>query len=230
MWPPTPASPTSRTSRAPSRPAFGLTPARYRALRTARGYDASRELACLRATCPSSARSRSCSPTPRAWCASAPSRCASCAGSRSRSSTAALSARLARGVRLRPQSGVHRQRRRGRPLRLAGRRGIGTPSRPRRASGPTARSCPKTSFSVCSPPADGFNLLSLERDVAERARAALDAHPIVGHDSGRPPVRGRRCRRPAARAHRAARRHAMRRHRRAAAWARCCRATTRTTR
>ncbi|MET0484670.1 MAG: glycine reductase, partial [Candidatus Rokuibacteriota bacterium] len=35
---------------------------------------------------------------------------------------------------------------------------------------------------------DGFNLLALERDVAERARVALDAHPIVGHTSGRPPV------------------------------------------
>ena len=35
---------------------------------------------------------------------------------------------------------------------------------------------------------DGFDLLALDRDVAERARAALDAHPVVGRASGRPPV------------------------------------------
>jgi betaine reductase len=33
---------------------------------------------------------------------------------------------------------------------------------------------------------DGFDLLALERDLAERARQALDAHPIVGRESGRP--------------------------------------------
>ncbi len=36
---------------------------------------------------------------------------------------------------------------------------------------------------------DPFDLLALDRDLADRARAALDAHPIVGADSGRPPVR-----------------------------------------
>src|SRR6266850_8110147 len=35
---------------------------------------------------------------------------------------------------------------------------------------------------------DGFNLLALDRDVAEGARTALDAHPIVGRASGRPGV------------------------------------------
>jgi len=35
---------------------------------------------------------------------------------------------------------------------------------------------------------DGFNLFALGRDVADRARTALDAHPIVGRTSGRPPV------------------------------------------
>ena len=36
---------------------------------------------------------------------------------------------------------------------------------------------------------DPFDLLALDRDLADRARAALDAHPIVGADSSRPAVR-----------------------------------------
>src|SRR5262244_3599301 len=36
---------------------------------------------------------------------------------------------------------------------------------------------------------DPLDLLALDRDLADRARAALDAHPIVGADSGRPAVR-----------------------------------------
>jgi betaine reductase len=35
---------------------------------------------------------------------------------------------------------------------------------------------------------DGFDLLALAGEVAEGAREALDAHPVVGRDSGRPPV------------------------------------------
>jgi betaine reductase len=35
---------------------------------------------------------------------------------------------------------------------------------------------------------DGFDLLGLDRDLAERARLALDGHPVVGRDSGRAPV------------------------------------------
>src|ERR687892_259799 len=35
---------------------------------------------------------------------------------------------------------------------------------------------------------DGFDLLALDRDVAARARVALDAHPVVGATSGRQPV------------------------------------------
>jgi glycine/sarcosine/betaine reductase complex component C subunit beta len=35
---------------------------------------------------------------------------------------------------------------------------------------------------------DGFGLLALDADVAERARIALDAHPVVGSGSGRPAV------------------------------------------
>ncbi len=34
--------------------------------------------------------------------------------------------------------------------------------------------------------ADGFELLALERDIAERAREALDAHPVVGNGWARP--------------------------------------------
>ncbi|MGH7340073.1 MAG: glycine/sarcosine/betaine reductase complex component C subunit beta, partial [Candidatus Rokuibacteriota bacterium] len=36
---------------------------------------------------------------------------------------------------------------------------------------------------------DDFDLLALGRDLADRARTALDAHPIVGRESGRPTVR-----------------------------------------
>src|SRR5262249_13233007 len=35
---------------------------------------------------------------------------------------------------------------------------------------------------------DGFDLLALASDVADGARSALDIHPVVGRDSGRPPV------------------------------------------
>jgi betaine reductase len=35
---------------------------------------------------------------------------------------------------------------------------------------------------------DAAGLFALERDVADRARVALDAHPVVGARSGRPPV------------------------------------------
>src|ERR687891_2443074 len=35
---------------------------------------------------------------------------------------------------------------------------------------------------------DGFDLFALDRDIAGRARTALDAHPVVGAASDRPPV------------------------------------------
>jgi len=55
--------------------------------------------------------------------------------------------------------------------------------------GPDGEIVPEDEFLGLLASADGFELLSLERDVAERARVALDAHPIVGHDSGRPPIK-----------------------------------------
>src|SRR5262249_3581894 len=35
---------------------------------------------------------------------------------------------------------------------------------------------------------DGFDLLALHREVADHARVALDGHPVVGRESGRPAV------------------------------------------
>ena len=72
--------------------------------------------------------------------------------------------------------------------------------------GPDGEIMPEDEFLGLLAACDGFDLLALERDVAERARAALDAHPIVGRESRPSAGAGRRRRRPARRAHRAARR------------------------
>ncbi len=47
---------------------------------------------------------------------------------------------------------------------------------------------PEDEFLALLASCDGFDLLALERDVADRARTALDAHPVVGRASGRPAV------------------------------------------
>ena len=54
--------------------------------------------------------------------------------------------------------------------------------------GPDGEMMPEPEFLGLLAACDGFNLLALERAVAERARHALDAHPVVGHASGRPAV------------------------------------------
>jgi glycine/sarcosine/betaine reductase complex component C subunit beta len=54
--------------------------------------------------------------------------------------------------------------------------------------GPDGELMPEDEFLGLLAASDGFGLLALERAVAERARAALDAHPVVGHASGRPAV------------------------------------------
>jgi betaine reductase len=54
--------------------------------------------------------------------------------------------------------------------------------------GPDGEIMPEDEFLGLLATCDGFNLLSLDRDVADRARSALDAHPVVGRESGRPPV------------------------------------------
>jgi betaine reductase len=54
--------------------------------------------------------------------------------------------------------------------------------------GPDGEIMPEEEFLGLLAACDGFDLLALDRDVAERARAALDAHPIVGAASGRPPA------------------------------------------
>jgi betaine reductase len=57
-----------------------------------------------------------------------------------------------------------------------------------RRFGPDGEIMPEHEFLGLLAACDGFDLLGLDCDVAERARAALDAHPVVGRDSGRPPV------------------------------------------
>jgi len=54
--------------------------------------------------------------------------------------------------------------------------------------GPDGEIMPEDEFLGLVAACDGFDLLALERDVAERARTALDAHPVVGRESGRPAV------------------------------------------
>src|SRR5499426_2121627 len=55
-------------------------------------------------------------------------------------------------------------------------------------SGPDGEIMPEDEFLGLLAACDGFDLLALGTDVADSARRALDAHPVVGRDSGRPPV------------------------------------------
>jgi betaine reductase len=54
--------------------------------------------------------------------------------------------------------------------------------------GPDGEIMPEDEFLGLLAACDGFDLLALDRDVAERARIALDAHPLIGRESGRPAV------------------------------------------
>src|SRR3989475_12494293 len=54
--------------------------------------------------------------------------------------------------------------------------------------GPDGEIMPEDEFLGLLAACDGFDLLGLDREVADRARAALDGHPVVGRDSGRPAV------------------------------------------
>ena len=54
--------------------------------------------------------------------------------------------------------------------------------------GPDGELMPEDEFLGLLAASDGFGLLALEHAVAERARVALDAHPVVGRASGRPAV------------------------------------------
>ena len=56
--------------------------------------------------------------------------------------------------------------------------------------GPDGEIMPEDEFLGLLAACDGFDLLALDRDVAERARSALDQHPVVGRESGRSPVPG----------------------------------------
>jgi len=54
--------------------------------------------------------------------------------------------------------------------------------------GPDGEIMPEDEFLGLLAACDGFDLLALDRDVADRARSALDSHPVVGRESGRPAV------------------------------------------
>src|SRR5213593_1491072 len=54
--------------------------------------------------------------------------------------------------------------------------------------GPDGEIMPEHEFLGLLAACDGFDLFSLAPDVADRARGALDAHAVVGRESGRPPV------------------------------------------
>jgi glycine/sarcosine/betaine reductase complex component C subunit beta len=54
--------------------------------------------------------------------------------------------------------------------------------------GPDGEIMPENEFLGLLAACDGFDLLALDRDVAESARIALDKHPVVGRESGRPAV------------------------------------------
>ena len=54
--------------------------------------------------------------------------------------------------------------------------------------GPDGEIMPDEEFFGLLATCDGFDLLALERDFAERARSALDGHPVVGCATGRSPV------------------------------------------
>src|SRR5262245_36122595 len=54
--------------------------------------------------------------------------------------------------------------------------------------GPDGEIMPEDEFLGLLATCDGFDLLALDGEVADRARSALDVHPVVGRDSGRPAV------------------------------------------
>jgi glycine/sarcosine/betaine reductase complex component C subunit beta len=54
--------------------------------------------------------------------------------------------------------------------------------------GPDGEIMPEDEFLGLLATCDGFGLLALEASVADRARLALDAHPVIGRASGRPQV------------------------------------------
>jgi betaine reductase len=57
-----------------------------------------------------------------------------------------------------------------------------------RRFGPDGEIMPEKEFLGLLAACDGFDLFGLDPGVADRARAALDAHPVVGAGSGRPAV------------------------------------------
>jgi betaine reductase len=63
------------------------------------------------------------------------------------------------------------------------------PATPAPRFGPDGEIMPEEEFLGLLAACDGFDLLALECGVAERARVALDAHPVVGGDAARPAVR-----------------------------------------
>jgi len=54
--------------------------------------------------------------------------------------------------------------------------------------GPDGEIMPEDEFLGLLATCDGFDLLALAGEVADRARSALDTHPVVGRESGRPAV------------------------------------------
>src|SRR5262249_8240791 len=56
--------------------------------------------------------------------------------------------------------------------------------------GPDGEIMPENEFLGLLAACDGFDLLALDREVADHARVALDGHPVVGRESGRPAVPG----------------------------------------
>ena len=54
--------------------------------------------------------------------------------------------------------------------------------------GPDGEIMPEDEFLGLLATCDGFDLLALTGEVADRARSTLDAHPVVGRESGRPTV------------------------------------------
>jgi hypothetical protein len=56
--------------------------------------------------------------------------------------------------------------------------------------GPDGEIMPEHEFLGLLAACDGFDLFALDGETADSARGALDAHPIVGRESGRPPVPG----------------------------------------
>ena len=54
--------------------------------------------------------------------------------------------------------------------------------------GPDGEIMPEHEFLGLLATCDGVDLFALDGEVAEGARGALDAHPVVGRESGRPPV------------------------------------------